>query len=281
MSNPGDGERGRPSGRARRPGKKAAAAAQDAARTALPDSDPYETAADAGRAAASSGPDAAETGASSGTGPRSAEDRIIDAFMARLATTPFSRIEPGDVARDAGISLAELRRRFDSRLDIVAAFVRRIDAEVLEGIDPALAGEPARDRLFDVLMRRLDRLAPYKDAVRMVRRDPAAVLALVPVVASSMGFMLAAASIPTASLRGHLRAHALALAWGRILDVWFCDTDPGLSRTMVAVDKALSRGERAEAFTDRLCRVACCLRRPGEGRRRAETATEGAAGEGI
>ena len=46
----------------------------------------------------------------------------------------------------------------------------------------AEADEPARERLFDVLMRRLEILAPYKDAVRSImcsaRRNPGLALAL-------------------------------------------------------------------------------------------------------
>ena len=45
-----------------------------------------------------------------------------------------------------------------------------------------MAEEPARERLFDVLMRRLEALAPYKEAVRSLlrsaRRNPGLALAL-------------------------------------------------------------------------------------------------------
>ena len=37
---------------------------------------------------------------------------------------------------------------------------------VLAGGDVDMAEEPARERLFDVLMRRLEALAPYKEAIR-------------------------------------------------------------------------------------------------------------------
>lgn len=217
-------------------------------------------------------------------------DRIVDAFLARLATTPLGDIDLADVARDADVALADLRLAFDSRLAILAAFSRRIDAEVLRGDDPAMAGEPGRDRLFDVLMRRLDVLTPYKDAVRMLdrslRREPMLALALNGLATRSMAFMLTAAGIPTGGPLGRLRVQGLAIAWSRILPVWLDDTDPGLARSMVAVDKELQRGQRAMGMAGRVCDALGRLddRLSSRRRHRPETpapAAEGAAGEGI
>jgi hypothetical protein len=209
--------------------------------------------------------------------------RILDAFLGRLATTPLDRNELTEVAEDAGVSLARLREAYGSRLEMLAAFDRRIDLEVLEKDDPAMASEPGRDRLFDVLMRRLDALAPYREAVRMldrsVRRDPSLALAVMPGVIRSMGFMLAAARVPTAGRRGRLRAQGLALAWSRIVPVWLDDTDPGLARTLVAVDREIGRATRADRMLDRVCDV---LGRIGRGRdRRGSPGETVEAGEGI
>lgn len=212
------------------------------------------------------------------------KSRILDAFLGRLATATLDRIELADVAADAGVSLAELRAAYDGRIDLLSAFNRRIDMEMLGKHDPALAGEPARDRLFDVAMARLDALAPYRDAVRMLdrslRRDPMLAIAAFPGVIRSMGFMLASAGIPTGGPRGQLRARGLALAWSRIVPVWLADDDPGLARTMVAVDKALARCASADRVADRLCgiagRFAC------RGRRASASGGDNVtAGEGI
>ena len=42
--------------------------------------------------------------------------------------------------------------------------MKAVDGEVLAGIYADMADEPPRERLFDVLMRRLDALEPHKDA---------------------------------------------------------------------------------------------------------------------
>jgi AcrR family transcriptional regulator len=205
--------------------------------------------------------------------------RILDAFLGRLATMPFDAIELADVAADAGVSLSELRSHYDGRMALLDAFNRRIDLAVLERVDPAMADEPPRERLFDVLMRRFDALAPWREAVRMldrsVRRDPMLALAAAPGLLGSMDFMLASARIAGGGIRGRLRTQALALAWARMVSVWLDDDDPGLARTMVAVDRELQRCERAERFAERLARFSPdVLRRP----RRDDA---GVAGEGI
>ncbi|WP_181706748.1 TetR/AcrR family transcriptional regulator [Chthonobacter rhizosphaerae] len=182
--------------------------------------------------------------------------RIVDAFVGRLATQPLSDIDLNDVAADAGVTLADVRQHFDGRLAILKAFVQRIDTAVLSGDDPEMRDEPGRERLFDVLMRRFDALAPYKEAVRSLSRsargDAGTALALNGLVVRSMGFMLAAARISTAGSLGRLKAQGLAIAWARAVDTWVDDDDPGLAKTMMTLDRELSRGERYLDTADRI-----------------------------
>ena len=116
--------------------------------------------------------------------PRGATDRdkAIDALMALLAEHPFEQIGLAEVAGRAGIKLSQLRAEFGSTLAILAAHIKDIDRTVLAGGDADMSEEPARERLFDVLMRRLEALAPYKEAVRSImcsaRRNPGLALAL-------------------------------------------------------------------------------------------------------
>src|SRR5262245_17727706 len=56
-------------------------------------------------------PRAEPTGAEA-TGPESTRDRIIEAFMALLAEKPVEAIGFSEIARNAGVSLAELRGEF-------------------------------------------------------------------------------------------------------------------------------------------------------------------------
>src|SRR5215813_8343746 len=113
---------------------------------------------------------------------KSERERLIDAFMTLLAEKPIEQIGFAEIARQADVSLSELRENFGSTLAILAAHMKAIDRAVLAGGDADIAAEPPRERLFDVLMRRLDVLAPHKAAVRSLMRsamrDPPLALAL-------------------------------------------------------------------------------------------------------
>jgi AcrR family transcriptional regulator len=209
--------------------------------------------------------------------PSETRDKIIDAFLGLLADYDYATISLGMIATRAELSLAELREAFDGKLSILAAFTRRIDREVLDGIDAQMADQPARERLFDTLMRRFDALQPYKAAVarldRAVRADPTLALALAPIALRSQTWMLTAADIDTSGTRGALAARGLVLAFARTVRVWLRDDDPGMARTMAELDKELRRAESGMRrlddvvrWTAPLRRIACGLR----GRRRRE-----------
>lgn len=180
-----------------------------------------------------------------------APSRIINSLMALAAERPWEEITIADVAHHAGCTLAEFREHFVSKKAVLRAFSRRIDKIVLEGTSEELAEESAKDRLFDVLMRRLDALTPYKAGLEGVlewaEREPLTALALDRQAIHSMRFMLAAAGLDTEGPVGRLKLQGLVFAWRRVLECWFHDDDPGLARTMRALDRELTRGGRLVA----------------------------------
>src|SRR5262245_17890657 len=102
---------------------------------------------------------------------KSERERIIDAFMTLLAEKPIERIGFAEIAKAAGVSLSDLRGTFAATLATLAAHMKETDRAVLAGGDADMAEEPPRERLFDVLMRRLEVLAPHKAAVRSLMRS--------------------------------------------------------------------------------------------------------------
>jgi AcrR family transcriptional regulator len=189
-----------------------------------------------------------------------ARDRIIDALMALVAERSIEEVGFADIAGRAGVSLADLRQEFGGKLAIVAAYVKDIDRKVLAGGDADLAEEPPRERLFDVLMRRLEALAPHRAAIkslmRSARRHPSLALALNSLAVRSQQWMLTAANIDAAGPRGWLRAQGVAFLYARVLRTFVEDDDPGLARTMAALDRTLGRGQRWSGYLDDLCNFA-------------------------
>jgi len=186
----------------------------------------------------------------------STREKIIAAFMALLAEKRFEEIGLVEIAEAAGVSLAEFRGEFASPLAILAAHIKDTDRVVLAADFSDMTEEPPRERLFDVLMRRLEAMTPYREGVRealaWLRREPVAALAMNQVSTNSMRFMLEAAGIEARGAAGAVKLQGLALAWGRVLQIWLDDDDPALSKTMVELDRMLTRGERAVAGLDRV-----------------------------
>jgi AcrR family transcriptional regulator len=219
---------------------------------------------------------------SAGGGETPPRDPVIAAFMALLAEKRFEDIGFAEIANRAGISLADLRGKHAGKIEILAAHLREIDRTVLAGIDPEMAEEPPRERLFDVLMRRLDALAPDKEAVRSLRRsamcNPGLGFAVNGLAVRSMQWMLTAADIPASGPKGMVHAQGLALLFASVLRTWTHDDDPGQARTLAALDRALASGQRWAGLLDDLCRIpqaACRIRRDlRRGRRRRDEGGE-------
>jgi AcrR family transcriptional regulator len=229
-------------------------------------SDPLKAAAEA--EVALGAPDHADLGPDRPEHPRnSPKDKraaIVDALMTLAAERRWEEISISDVATKAGVTLSDFRDAFPSKGAVLGAYSRMIDKQVLDGTTSDLMAEPAKERLFDVLMRRLDAMAPHKEAMRGVmawaKRDPVSAAALNSVALNSMRFMLEASDISSEGAVGSVKLQGLVLAWARILDVWFDDDDPASARTMAALDRELTRGETLVARVEDMNRMAAPLR---------------------
>lgn len=197
------------------------------------------------------------------TKPTDPRAKIVDALMALAAEQRFEDITITDIASKAEVSLADFRDAYPSKGAVLGGFSRRIDRLVLDGTSDDLIDESPKDRLFDVLMRRIDAMTPYKagleGVVQWARRDPLSASALNTLAINSMRFMLEAAGISADGPAGALKLQGLVLAWTRVLDVWFDDNDPGLAATMAALDKELTRGGKLAARVDDLSRITAPL----------------------
>jgi AcrR family transcriptional regulator len=187
-------------------------------------------------------------------------ERIIAAFMAVLAEKRFEEIGFGDIAARADVTLAVLRGEFATTLAILAAHMKELDRKVLAGGESDMAEEPPRERLFDVLMRRIEAMAPYREATRSLIKsascNPGLAFALNGLAVRSQTWMLTAAGIDAAGPRGAVRAQGMAALFASVLRTWVDDEDEGLARTLAALDRALARGQRWSGMLDDLCRFA-------------------------
>jgi AcrR family transcriptional regulator len=196
--------------------------------------------------------------------PPDPRGRIVDALLLLAAERDFEEISIRDISAAANVSLADFRDAFPSKGAVLAGLSRRIDRAVLNQSAEETSAETPRDRLFDVLMRRFDAMAPYRDGLRGVyawlRRDPTAMLAMNRGAVNSMRFMLEAAGIDSEGVVGAVKLQGLALAWARVFRVWLDDSGPDFAKTMAALDRELTQGQRWISGVEQLDRLASPLR---------------------
>jgi len=184
--------------------------------------------------------------------PEPTLDALVDAMLAAAEAEGWSGLTMATIAARAEAPLAAALALAPGKLRLLKAYTRRIDAAVVAGSAAPAADESARDRLFDVLMRRFDAMQPDRPALRRIagdlRRDPLSALCLAPRVMAAMALMLECAGIDASGPGGRLRAKGLAAVYGAALRAWFDDDSADLAKTMSALDRALARAERAAAL---------------------------------
>ena len=177
-------------------------------------------------------------------------DQALIATAFRLAADKgWPRVTVLDAARGAGLPLERARARFPSREAILLRWGRHADQEALA---EAPSEGPVRDRLFDLLMRRIDSMQAHRGGLIMLLvalpAEPPTALLLGCATHRSMRWMLEAAGVRTDGLRGVLAVRGLTAAWLWAVRAWERDESADLSGTMAALDAALRRAEQAASW---------------------------------
>lgn len=179
--------------------------------------------------------------------PTPSDQTLIAALWRVIAAHGWPGLTMRRLAAEAGTNTAALREGFPTRLDILLLHGRVMDQAVLAGTVPGQGGS-ARDRIFDVLMRRLDAMQPHRAGILRLfedmRRDPALALALAPHIGIAMRWMLESAEVEAKSCEARLLALGLAGVWLATIRAWARDDSPDMGATMAALDSALDRAER-------------------------------------
>ncbi len=170
-----------------------------------------------------------------------------------------------DIAQAAGLSLADLRGEFTCKSDMIRAFQAETDAAVLAKVKAVEGASNPRDRLFDLIMTRFEVMAPYKEALRRISAylccRPGEAATLLCSTLASQYWMLAGAGAKLVGAGAALRVSGLAAIYAKVFQVWLDDDTPSLDKTMAALDKRLTGGERmlnrAETACEDFCRFAC------------------------
>jgi AcrR family transcriptional regulator len=173
-----------------------------------------------------------------------APDLLVAAFEL-IAEDGWDGLSFAVLARRTGAPVAEVYRQLPTRGAVLRLLNRRIDQAMLEVDEAELVGLPPRDRAFELLMRRLEALQPFRPGLerlaRVARRDPCVVLLTLCRLDRSLAWLQDVAGLPRHGLRARIARRALGAAYLQTLRVWFEDDAADLGRTMAELDKQLRR----------------------------------------
>ena len=174
--------------------------------------------------------------------------KIISACLKLAVDKDWGEVGLGEIAEAAKMPLREVHKYFRSKNAVLKAFSQQVDTEVLANSVSVGSDATARDRLFEIIMRRFDVLSPYKHGLRAVIRgfchEPISGLCSCVRVHASMQLMLETVGIGSTGFQGELKARGLAIIYANSLRVWLNDESPDLAVTMAALDRGLMRAEQ-------------------------------------
>ena len=104
-----------------------------------------------------------------------------------------------------------------------------------------------RERLFDIVMTRFDKLLPYRQQIKSILCDfsqnPVAISKLIKKNMNSMKLMLEFAEVKTSGIRGRLNIKGLMIIYAIVFRIWLNDDSIDLSKTMATLDSNLGKAE--------------------------------------
>ena len=187
--------------------------------------------------------------------PSDPKSALREALLRMVAAGGWRDLSYADIAKDAGLSLAAAYDAYPSKAAILTGIGRDTDARLFASLEEDPLDGSARDRLFDLLMRRFDVLNEHREAyaalARELPRTPLEAGCLLFQLRRSLANTLEAAGLSASGMRGAVRIEGLGAIYAAALRVWLKDDSADLSKTMAELDKRLGQVERCINMTRR------------------------------
>lgn len=178
---------------------------------------------------------------------KSEPDLVLLAFEL-VAESGWRQLSFADLARRAGVPLAQVYVELPDRAALLCRLGRRLDAQMLDLPLAELDGMTPRERVFELVMRRLDAMAPYKPGLqalaREAPRDPALLVAALCSLDRLGRWLLDAAGAADGRLINAVARRVLVAIYARAFSIWLDDDTPDLARTLAELDRRLQQAER-------------------------------------
>ncbi len=174
---------------------------------------------------------------------------LVEAALSAAEESEWRGLTVAQLAERTNVDPDAAQALFSSADDVLDAFARQTDERVVSTLDEEDFAEASpKERLLEVLMCRLDVLAPRRAAIRAfgseAQRCPSAGVRMFRRIHTSMGNVLDAADLAGSEFERTLRATALTYVWLRTCRRWLLEEeDRGLDAIFAMLDQELGRLE--------------------------------------
>ncbi len=182
-----------------------------------------------------------------------APDLLVLAFeiIAEIGWRGFTFTE---LAERSKLEMADVRKTFSGRAAILEALNQRLDHAMLAVEGDDMAELPPRDRVFELMMSRLEAMTPMRAGlcrlIKDARFDPGLIAMTACRLDRSLAWLQEAAGLlqgqgatPLKLIRRRLQRRLLGAVYLQTLNVWSSDESEDLAKTMASLDKQLRRIE--------------------------------------
>lgn len=185
---------------------------------------------------------------------KKASPDLVKLAFELVAEHGWRRFSLAELARRANVPLAKVYAELPDRPALLRALGRRLDAHMLDVTPSDLAALSPRERVFEMIMRRLEGMAPYKAGLRVLGREARGEADLLVTSLCNLGrlsrWLLDAADVQ-AGAGAPLAATVLSAIYVRVFGIWLDDDTPDLARTMAELDRRLQQAETLARWTRR------------------------------
>ena len=178
---------------------------------------------------------------------------LLMTAMTLIADHGWSAFSRTALAQAAGVPLATVYAELPDRASLLRAFGARLDRAMLAVEPGELEGMTPRERLFELVMRRLDAMGPFKAGLKVMGReaqaDPEVILSALANLGRATDWLVDAAGTGLTGWRKALGGQLLAALYVRVFNVWLNDDSEEMAKTLAELDKRLGQLDRLASWS--------------------------------
>ena len=179
---------------------------------------------------------------------------LIDTTLSLAGELGWPSVTLQLIGKTANVPLSEVSAIFSSKWDILEAFRERTDLLLTAGKSAHLSGQSAKDRLFDILMARIEIIEPWKAGIGSIARhavaQPITGIRLFTSLNKSMECMIEHVNAKIQGPGKLIQSRGLTLIYLLVLRRWVADPSSDLGPTMAELNERLIS---ADQLISRIC----------------------------